>query len=158
MLLLFIASLAFADLAPPPGIPLPPACDISRCPQGTTATKWCDSTLGKLAECKETEGWPEACRKKAGRYARHLMCKPQPTEPTPSVPEPTAPDVLVPPPVVPPVPTPVESTDPPAAAAPHTTVAPKPSARCQTAPAGHLIALLPLFLLMRRRPRSLGAR
>ncbi|MCO4747306.1 MAG: hypothetical protein KC912_21080 [Proteobacteria bacterium] len=78
MIPLLLATLALADLAPPPDAPPPPTCDAQRCPDGTPETFWCVTTMGKSPECPESDGWTRACREKSGRNMRHLMCKPVP--------------------------------------------------------------------------------
>ncbi|TNE92756.1 MAG: hypothetical protein EP330_00640 [Deltaproteobacteria bacterium] len=75
MHVLLLATLALADIAPPPGTRTP-TCDASACPEGTPETAWCTTKLGQLPECPETAGWERGCMKKAGLYAEHLMCKP----------------------------------------------------------------------------------
>ncbi len=83
-MLVVLATLAFADVAPPPDYV--EACAVEKaCPRGAEARS-CEGSFQGRAECEalEASGWSSACRTRGASVWTEVMCKPGAAGTTPA--------------------------------------------------------------------------
>lgn len=139
MLPLLLATLAFADIPPPPGY-------VEKCTlKNHPGCVKCDAWHGGREECEalENKGYTRACRTGGASVWDEIFCPPEGVEAEPSKP--------TPPPSEGKEPTPGSTTE--KAPEPDKALEPEKTSRCATlAPGAALpLVLLPLLLLRRRR-------